>query len=290
MYRFLFSSRWLGWLALTCLLAAVCGSLGMWQLDRRDAIRNDIGNVVNNYDAAPVAFEDAAALFDTYDSSREWLPVELTGVYDTEKQRIVRNRPLNGRAGYEVVVPLKLSDGTAVVINRGWLPIGNDQAGKPDTVPAPPSGTVTVIARLKPSEPDVRRGAPEGQLASIDLALYQEQTGYQLKQAAYGLMASETPRPAVVPEAAPKPSVDEGPHLSYAMQWFAFGVMLFVGLGYAARQEALNLRYGDEDDWEDEEDEETFAAHPGPVQRRPRRQRGSTQEDEEDALLEAQGF
>ncbi|MDK1358880.1 SURF1 family protein [Arthrobacter sp. zg-Y1219] len=290
MYRFLFSSRWLGWFALVCLLSAVCTTLGLWQMDRRDAIREDIGNVVNNYDAAPAAFADAAGLFETYDPANEWLPVEMTGVYDTDNQRIVRNRPLSGRAGYEVVVPLKLSDGTAVVINRGWLPIGNDEAGRPDTVPAPPAGEVTVVARVKPPEPALQRGAPEGQLASIDLAKYQDEVGYELEQGAYGLMASEDPAPAVVPEAAPKPSVDEGPHLSYAMQWFAFAVMLFIGLGYAAYQEAMNLRYGDEDEYE-EDDEETYAAHPGPAsRRRPRKQRGSTQEDEEDALLKAQGF
>lgn len=290
MYKFLFSSRWLGWFALVCLLSAVCTTLGLWQMDRRDAIREDIGNVVNNYDTAPVAFEDAADLFETYDPAKEWLPVEMTGVYDTANQRIVRNRPLSGRAGYEVVVPLKLSDGTAVVINRGWLPIGNDQAGRPDSVPAAPSGEVTVVARLKPPEPTLQRGAPEGQLASIDLAKYQDEVGYDVEQGAYGLMASEDPQPAVVPEAAPKPSVDEGPHLSYAMQWFAFGVMLFIGLGYAAYQEALNLRYGDDDEYE-EDDDESFAAHPGTApRRRPRKQRGSTQEDEEDALLDAQGF
>lgn len=291
MYRFLFSSRWLGWFALVCLLSAVCTTLGLWQMDRRDAVREDIGNVVNNYDAAPVAFEDAAPLFENYDPAKEWLPVEMTGTYDTENQRIVRNRPLSGRAGYEVVVPLRLSDGTAVVINRGWLPIGNDQAGHPDTVPAAPSGEVTVVARVKPPEPALQRGAPEGQLASIDLAKYQEDVGYELEQGAYGLMSSEDPSPAVVPEAAPKPDVDEGPHLSYAMQWFAFAVMLFIGLGYAAYQEAMNLRYGDEDEYEEDDDDETFAAHTGPTQRRrPRKQRGSTQEDEEDALLKAQGF
>ncbi|MBP3043181.1 SURF1 family protein [Arthrobacter jiangjiafuii] len=291
MYRFLLSGRWLGWLALVCALSAICVMLGSWQMDRRDAIREDIGNVVNNYDADPVPFEEAAGLFDSYDPSREWTPVEMTGVYDTQNQRIVRNRPLSGRAGYEVVVPLKLSDGTAVVINRGWLPIGNDEAGRPDTVPAAPSGEVTVVARIKPAEPALDRGAPEGQLASIDLARYQDEVGYELVQGAYGLMATEDPAPAEVPEAAPKPSVDEGPHLSYAMQWYAFGFMLFVGLGYAARQEALNLRYADEDEYEDEDDDEMIAAHPAPSERRrPRRQRGSTQENEEDALLDAQGY
>ncbi|MBD8043719.1 SURF1 family protein [Arthrobacter sp. Sa2BUA2] len=296
MYKFLLSSRWLGWFALVCALAAVCAYLGTWQLDRRDAIREDIGWVETNYSAAPVPFDEAAGYFQEFDPSAEWLPVELTGTYDTANQRIVRNRPLNGRPGYEVLVPLKLGDGTAVVINRGWLPIGDNEAGWPDEIPEAPAGEVTVTARLKPAEPTLLRGAPEGQLASIDLTEYERQTGYPLQTAAYGLMDTEDPAPATRPEAAPKPSVDEGPHLSYAMQWYAFGLLFFVGLGYAARQEAWNrIESGEDEEWEDEEwdddENETHSAAPAPRRTRPvRKRRGPTGEEEEDAILDAQGF
>lgn len=294
MYKFLLSSRWLGWFALVCALAAVCAYLGTWQLDRRDAVREDIGWIEANYSAEPVPFEDAAGYFRDFDPSAEWLPVTLTGTYDTANQRIVRNRPLNGRPGYEVLVPLRLEDGTAVVVDRGWLPIGDNEAGWPDTIPEAPAGEVTVTVRLKPGEPALLRGAPAGQLASIDLAEYERQAGYPLQTGAYGLMDTEDPDPGVRPEAAPKPSVDEGPHLSYALQWFAFGLLFFVGLGYAARQEAWNrIGAGQDDegdeDWED--DDETYSAAPAPKRSRPvRKRRGPTGEEEEDAILDAQGF
>ncbi|MDF2496608.1 SURF1 family cytochrome oxidase biogenesis protein [Arthrobacter koreensis] len=292
MYKFLLSSRWLGWFALVCALAAVCAFLGTWQLDRRNAVREDIGWVETNYSADPVPFEEAAGYFEEFDPSAEWLPVQLTGTYDTANQRIVRNRPLNGRPGYEVLVPLKLQDGTAVVINRGWLAIGNNEAGWPDEVPAAPEGEVSVVARIKPAEPTLLRGAPEGQLASIDLATYQDQTGYPLEQAAYGLMSSEDPAPADRPEAAPKPALDEGPHLSYALQWYAFGLLFFVGFGYAARQEAWNIIEAGEEDADDFDDEdEVHSAAPAPRRTRPvRRRRGTTGEEEEDAILDAQGY
>ena len=45
----------------------------------------------------------------------------------------------------------------------------------------------------------------------------------------------------------PKPSTDEGTHLSYSLQWFAFGVLMFVGFGYAARQQARNAAIDAED-------------------------------------------
>ena len=170
MYRFLFSSKWLGYLLLAAIFATACVFLGRWQMDRRAETLAEINRVVSNYSATPIPFADARDQFIKLDADREWTQVELRGRYDEAGQRIVRNRPLNGQPGYEVVVPFKLESGETVVIDRGWLPIGNKTPGSPDSVPAPPAGNVTVVARLKPAEPELQRGAPDGQLASIDLA------------------------------------------------------------------------------------------------------------------------
>ncbi|MCC9145392.1 MULTISPECIES: SURF1 family protein [unclassified Arthrobacter] len=293
MYRFLFSARWLGWFVLVCVLAAACVSLGLWQMDRREASLADTARIENNYDADPVPYTEAEQYFDTYDEGAEWLPVRLEGTYDSESQRIVRNRPLKGRPGYEVLVPLKLDDGSSVAVNRGWLPIGDDEAGRPDSIPAAPEGRVTVVGRIKAAEPTLARTAPEGQLPSIDLGAFAKQLDYPLHQGAYALMSSEDPRADVVPETAPRPEVDEGLHLSYGLQWYGFALMMFLGLGYAARQEALNRYYDGIEDEDDElDDDEVIAAHPAPSRRRPprRKKRGPTGEEEEDAILDAQGF
>lgn len=292
MYRFLLSPRWFGWFVLVCIFAAACVWLGQWQMDRREASLADSARIEANYDAEPVAYAEAETYFDTFEETAEWLPVRLEGTYDSAEQRIVRNRPLKGRPGYEVVVPLKLDDGTSIAVNRGWLPIGNNEAGHPDSVPAAPEGRVSVVARIKPAEPALSRDAPEGQLPSIDLAAYAGLLDYPLHQGSYGLMASEDPSVAEVPESAPRPEVDEGLHLSYGLQWYGFALMMFLGLGYAARQEALNRYYeGLDEDGEDEDDDDVISAHPAPSRRRPpRRKRGTTQEEEEDAILDAQGF
>ena len=52
---------------------------------------------------------------------------------------------------------------------------------------------------------------------------------------------------AEMPFPFPKPSTDEGTHLSYSLQWFAFGVLMFIGFGYAARQQARNAAIDAED-------------------------------------------
>jgi len=182
------------------------------------------------------------------------------------------------------VVPFLLSSGDAVVIDRGWLPIGNKTPGHPDSIPAPPAGEVTVVARLKASEPDLGRGAVDGQLASIDLPSYATELGYPIMTGAYGQLATESPAVQVMPAPFAKPATDEGTHLSYSLQWFAFGVLMFVGFGYAARQQARNARI----DAEDEEEE--ISALPRPKAPAPRKSKRPTAEEEEDAILDAQGY
>lgn len=294
MYRFLFSSKWLGYLLLAAIFAAACVGLGRWQMDRRAETLAEINRVTSNYSATPIPFAEVKDQFSSLDAHREWTQVELRGSYDESGQRIVRNRPLNGQPGYEVVVPFKVVTGETVVIDRGWLPIGNNNPGQPDSVPAPPQGTVTVVARLKPAEPELQRGAPDGQLASIDLTAYSAQLGYPLLTGAYGQLAAESPAVAEMPIPFPKPTTDEGTHLSYSLQWFAFGVLMFIGFGYAARQQARNAAIDAEDaEAEAEVSDGGFMHSSGPAVRRrpvPRKRKNATAEEEEDAILDAQGF
>src|SRR6478672_7585870 len=293
MYRFLFSSKWLGYLLLAAVFATACVFLGRWQMARRAETLAEINRVVSNYSATPIPFAQARDQFIQLDPAKEWTQVELKGSYDAAGQRIVRNRPLNGQPGYEVVVPFRLANGETVVIDRGWLPIGNRNPGSPDSVPAPPTGDVTAVVRLKHGEPELQRGAPEGQLASIDLPTYSAQLGYPVLTGAYGQLASETPAPADAPVSFPKPSTDEGTHLSYSLQWFAFGVLMFVGFGYAARQQARNAEIDAEDaaDPAAAADGYLHASNPAPRRRPvPRKRKTATAEEEEDAILDAQGF
>ena len=104
-------------------------------------------------------------------------------------------------------------------------------------MPPPPTGEVTVVARLKAGEPTVLgRSAPDGQVATINLPEIAGLLDEPTYTGAYGLLVSEDPA-VDRPTAATKPYPDEGPHLSYAFQWFVFALLGFVGLGFAVRQE-----------------------------------------------------
>ncbi|MGE3193020.1 MAG: SURF1 family protein [Microbacteriaceae bacterium] len=230
--------RWGGYLAVVIVFAVACGLLSWWQWARRAEAVAEIDRVAANYDATPVPVDEVLPALDSWELDDRWLPVRLTGQYLPEDQLLVRNRPYDGRSGFEVLVPFRLDDGRVFVIDRGWLPVGSS-IDAPDEVPDPPSGQVTVVARLKQGEPELPgRSAPEGQLATIHLPSVAELTGPQTFTGAYGLLAAEQPAPAEAPPApALKPKADEGPHLSYALQWIAFGVLAFVALFWAFRRE-----------------------------------------------------
>ncbi|WP_108251991.1 SURF1 family cytochrome oxidase biogenesis protein [Planctomonas deserti] len=236
-WRFVLHRRWAGYLAVTVLFAVACGLLSNWQFHRREEAVTEINRIVANWDREPVPLEQALPELDSFEEGQKWTPVTLRGRYLEDEQLLARNRPLNGRPGFEVLTPLRLEDGTVFVVDRGWLSVGNEQ-DLPDDVPEPPAGEVTVVARLKAGEPIIPgRSAGEGQIATVHLPDIADRLGAPTYTGAYGLMASEDPAPATRPVAAPRPAEDEGSHLSYALQWIAFGVLGFIGLGYAIRNE-----------------------------------------------------
>ncbi len=244
-WGFTLSRRWLGYLALVVAFAVACTLLSVWQLSRREEARAEIDRVEANWDSEPLPLAEVLPSLDAFESDQKWTPVVVTGRYLESEQLLARGRPLGGSPGFAVVVPFELEDGTVFVVDRGWVPVGNEQDA-PDTVPAPPSGPVTITVRLKPGEPVLAgRSAPAGQIASINLPLVAELVGEPTYIGAYGLLDSEDPAPATRPIAAVRPTPDEGPHLSYAFQWLVFGLMAFIALAWAIRQE---YRLRNEDD------------------------------------------
>lgn len=235
-WHFAFNRRWFGYLAAALAFALACVLLSQWQLDRRDEAVVEINRIVANYDKPAVPVDEALPSLDSFEEGDKWLPVTVEGEYLVDEQILARNRPYNGNPGFEVLTPLLTTDGTVFIVDRGWLPGGSKDL--PDVVPAPPEGQVTVTARLKAGEPALAgRSAPAGQVATVELELIAESLDYPAYTGAYGLLASESPAVSEMPLPAVKPMPDEGPHLSYAVQWIVFALFGFFGLGYALRQE-----------------------------------------------------
>ncbi len=238
------SKRWVAYLLLVVVFATTCVGLSVWQFNRRAEAQVEISRVMANYNQTPVPIGVLLPDPDSFNPDDKWLPVEVTGTYLSEQQLIVRSRPRDGQAGVEVLTPLKTTDGKIFIIDRGWLP-ANADAEQPYDIPSPPEGEVTVIARVKAGEPAIPgREMSNGQVATIELPLIEEFLGESTYTGAYGLLVSEDPQsPETAPLANETPSLDEGAHLSYALQWIMFGVLAFVALIWAIRNE-LKVRRG----------------------------------------------
>ena len=248
-WSFLLSKKWAGYLAVAIVFALVCCLLGAWQLARRAEAAVEIHRVESNYDAAPVSLDELLPARDYWDDSLKWSRVELVGTYLADEELLVRSRPLGGQPGFEILTPLLTTDGSVFVVDRGWIPTGQRQ-DDPDVIPAPPEGEVTVVVHLKKSEPHIEsRGAKEGQLATIELALIDEALEEDVVTGAYGLLESETPS-SETGELSTRPIPDEGPHLSYALQWFVFALLGFIFLAYGARTEYRHVNADDPDEIE----------------------------------------
>ena len=240
-WRFAFNRRWFGYLMVAIVFAIACVLLSKWQFARRDEAVAEVDRITANYDATPVPLGSVLPSLSAFDETDKWLPVTATGSYLVDEQLLVRNRPHDGSPGFEVLTPLLLGDGSVFVVDRGWIAPGSDDT--PDAVPAPPAGQVTVVARLKAGEPSLAgRTAPAGQIPTIELSRVAALVEKPTYTGAYGLLVEGDPA-ALATEA--KPELDEGPHLSYAVQWIVFALLGFGGLAYALRQEYRLLNADD---------------------------------------------
>lgn len=239
-YRFLLSQRWLGLLLVAVVLAITCVQLGRWQLHRlafRHG-RNDL--VTRSIAAAPVPPAALVAPGRGPASRDVYRRIRVTGTYDRAHQVLVRNRPFEGAVGYYVLVPLVTDGGPAVLVNRGWVASGRT-AREPAAVPALPGGTVTIVGRVRASEPASTSGTPpRGQVTRIDEPSIAKSLPYAVF-GGYLDLVRETPKPPRAPRLLDPPETSEGPHLAYAFQWFLFAAMALGGYGLLARREAEDL-------------------------------------------------
>lgn len=274
-WRFLYSRRWFGYWAMLLIFSVACVFLGNWQFARRAEAQAEIARIDKNYDATPIPLGQAIPALEAFDERNDkWQPVVMTGKYLVGEQLLVRNRPKDSRVGFEILSPLILANGNVFVVDRGWISAA-DNSSKPSEIPLPPSGEVTVVARLKAGEPVIEgRSAVGNILGTINLAQVQSQLKKPTYLGAYGLLVSEKPA-AVTGELNVKPERDEGPHLSYALQWYVFIIIAVVGTVYGARREYRTLNGID-------------TSSPELRQKRPTRKRSQSDSEIEDALLEAQ--
>lgn len=228
--------RWAPWVGLVIVFSLATTALSWWQFTRREERVEKIALVLENYEKAPVPLTELDWLVENGLAVNEWRQVRVTGNYLADFEYLVRNRPLSGQAGFIQLVAFRTDSGQIVMIDRGWIPAGN-----PVTSPAyEPKVTVEtkeLVIRLRASEPNLKKPEVQGQLASINFETLTSVIGEDLELRYYGRLASESPQSEQMPIAMPMPSLNEGNHLSYALQWILFGIMAFIALFWAIGNE-----------------------------------------------------
>lgn len=202
------------------IVAAVCVRLGFWQLGRLH------GRQQVNAMLAARAAQPPVTLPGGDPSALAYARVAATGAYDPDHEVVLGQRSLDGIAGNHVLTPLVLDDGTAVLVDRGWVPLDVDTPPVPGAAAAP-GGTVHVEGLALP--PDAISDPPPSPAPSIttriDLGI--ADLPYRLLPV-YVLLAGQDPAQATPVPATP-PTLDEGSHRSYAFQWFAFATIAIGG-------------------------------------------------------------
>lgn len=223
---------------LVCVVTMV--NLGFWQLDRLDQRRASNVEILAAT-SLPVAPLDTvlpagpATTPEEVETARFRI-VEVQGTYRPDDQVLIPNRTLDGAPGYWVITPLRLTDGTAVAINRGWIPYSFTPDGPADEY-APATGTVTLTGLVRPPQvraSDALVGGPtdaaEGRLrtlARVDIARLDQQTD-EVLWPLYLDLRQQVPTSGTLPVPVPDPELGEGPHLGYAGQWFIFAALTAI--------------------------------------------------------------
>ncbi|MGV0436786.1 SURF1 family cytochrome oxidase biogenesis protein [Corynebacterium mastitidis] len=212
--------------------------LAPWQLNKDSDIveRNERIAEAFDHDPLPVGeVFDHGALGDT----GEWRRVSLTGRYLPEAEAVLRMRPSDSGPAVQVLTAFAATDGTTYLINRGYEPTTG--ADVPPYNPAP-EGEVSIVgvARLGEAPPERASFTEDGhlQVYGINTELIGQDLGTPLARDYVQLSEGQ---PGEV-TAMPIPQLDRGSHLSYGLQWIAFGIMAPLGLGYFVYAEVRERR------------------------------------------------
>ncbi|WP_134733925.1 SURF1 family cytochrome oxidase biogenesis protein [Amycolatopsis nivea] len=227
-----------GWLALTVVVFtfAICcyTLLAPWQFRRDNEQVTQNNALTTSFTAKPVPAAQLLPPGTKPDKNTEWHLVTITGTYLPSAEVVARLRTVQGQGAYEVLTPLRATDGTVYLIDRGYVGLSSDSGVLPYA--AAPGGQVTVVARVRSDETDPKNrdafadASTNGKLQSytVDSRVVAKSSGLTIRP---GYFQLDQNQPGVL-SPLPLPQLESGPYFSYALQWLAFGTMALLGWLY----------------------------------------------------------
>ena len=220
--RRLGSPRWIASHLFVAAMIVLMVNLGFWQLRRLDERRADNARIVLALSQAP---SDIAEQLDSLGMPPDYSAVAATGTYRADAEVRIGNRSSGGQPGHWLATPLDLGDGRAAVVVRGWVP-RRSLVGLDDRSTAPPQGEVTLVglvfASVSGGRIAVTAAGETPEISRMDIDRFEEVSGVDVEDVWIRLRAQSPPQPEALPVPVPDPDLGDGPHLSYAFQWFFF--------------------------------------------------------------------
>lgn len=241
-WAFLLRPAWLALFVVVIGFAYLCFTvLAPWQLGKNTRTSRENSQISNSLTADPVPLTTLLPQQDSSAPDAQWRRVTATGRYLPEAQVLARLRVIEGDPAFEVLVPFAVDGGPSVLVDRGYVrPVQGSHA---PTIPAPPTGPVTITGRLRDSEPVSEGKAPfrqDGaqQVYSINTGQIAGITSVPLVSSYVQLVEDQPGGLGVIA----LPHLDAGPFLSYGIQWIAFGIVAPILLGYFVYSEIQQRR------------------------------------------------
>lgn len=294
-YSFLASPRWIGLIILMVIASISCWFLGEWQFGRYEERVAAADQIRETWDNEQVTLDEITG------SEDEWQLTTLTGEFVADSQVMLRGRSVNSLPAVHLIALFTTEQNgepVTLVVDRGWV-YQSQAEGDGDIegyIPDPPSGTVTIEARMRPAEDAFDRSPPEGYVYTLNPAQVldgiPDPVTDGLPEVFDGrfVMVADQPGSEAVdgPRPYPKPSTTLGSHLAYAWEWRFFAVAALFVVPILARREVednawvvdgIDLR---ELDLTDEEKRDLGLVDKPSNKRRS----GPTDEDVEDEILD----
>ena len=243
--RFL-SPGWIIGLVAVVFFAWACFTLlAPWQLNKSDDLDARNARLTESVEADPAPMQEVVDGPGAF-VEREWRVVTLDGRWRPDSEALLRLRSIEGKPVFHVLTVFDPDQGDDILVNRGHVPVGEDNA-VPDYASAP-SGPVQITARVRaaevgPTEPVVLDGLPAVRV--VDPGPLGEVVGQPVVPEGYLQLVADQPG-SLTP--APIPAIEVGPYLSYGLQWLAFGALAPVALIYFAWAEIRARRRDDSAD------------------------------------------
>lgn len=233
--------------AFVLVMCGVCVRLGFWQLDRLKQ-RRARNHEIEVAQRMPVLDFDSmtAAAIERQPELFINRTVRVAGTYDPAGEVVLRGRANDGSPGVHLVTPILVPHvPQALLVNRGWVP--SPDAATVDAGRYAEPGARTVIGIFLQVPKHTNRaghatttfvnGRPVRTYRRLDLEALQPRYPRPLLP----LYVQQLPGPDSAsgrpPVRVPRPVLDNGPHLSYAVQWFSFAAIGVIGLAILLRRQ-----------------------------------------------------